>query len=160
MVKIQMSELDSQLEFYINGVAILVIASLGILGNILSLLLFTFRYFPFKYVNHPNLSQRSTMKAAQAEPMQLSTTERKSSMNLMHRMDFDHCDHHNHSGHLHSCDVFHILTPRICFSYCCCVTKKSPSNGHQSWVTRPERPKGAKDEAKDAQRVSSKKSRL
>ena len=41
------SELDLQLEFYINGVAILVIASLGILGNILSLLLFTFRYFPF-----------------------------------------------------------------------------------------------------------------
>jgi len=37
------SEVDLQLEFYINGVAILVIASLGVLGNILSLLLFTFR---------------------------------------------------------------------------------------------------------------------
>ena len=41
------SEVDLQLEFYINGVAILVIASLGFLGNILSLLLFTFRYFAF-----------------------------------------------------------------------------------------------------------------
>ena len=41
------SEVDLQLEFYINGVAILVISSLGILGNILSLLLFTFRYFAF-----------------------------------------------------------------------------------------------------------------
>ena len=39
------SELDLQLEFYINGVAILIVASLGILGNVLSLLLFKFRYF-------------------------------------------------------------------------------------------------------------------
>ena len=30
-------------EFYINGIAILAIASLGILGNVLSLMLFTFR---------------------------------------------------------------------------------------------------------------------
>ena len=37
------SELDLQLEFYINGIAILAIASLGILGNVLSLMLFTFR---------------------------------------------------------------------------------------------------------------------
>jgi len=37
------ADLDLQLEFYINGVAILVVASLGICGNILSLLLFTFR---------------------------------------------------------------------------------------------------------------------
>jgi len=37
------SELDLQLEFYINGVAILIVASLGILGNVLSLLLFKFR---------------------------------------------------------------------------------------------------------------------
>ena len=43
-IEMAVSELDLQLEFYINGVAILIIASLGILGNILSLLLFKFRY--------------------------------------------------------------------------------------------------------------------
>jgi len=37
------SDLNSTMEFYINSVAILVVASLGLLGNTLSILLFSFR---------------------------------------------------------------------------------------------------------------------
>ena len=37
------SDLNSSLEFYINGVAILVVASLGLLGNVLSIFLFSCR---------------------------------------------------------------------------------------------------------------------
>ena len=60
-----------------------------------------------------------------------------------------------------------ILTPRIRLSCCCCsccVTEKShpymmrssSSNHHTvAWVTRPERPKGAKDEVKQARRAQS-----
>ena len=60
-----------------------------------------------------------------------------------------------------------ILTPRTRLSCCCCsccVTEKShpytmrssSSNHHTvAWVTRPERPKGAKDEVKQARRAQS-----
>ena len=60
------SELDLQLEFYINGVAILIIASLGILGNILSLLLFTFRYFAvFRIFNLVCVTMTTSTKMSQ-----------------------------------------------------------------------------------------------
>lgn len=37
------SEMNSQVEFYINGVAILTLASLGVIGNIICVFLFTSR---------------------------------------------------------------------------------------------------------------------
>ena len=87
-----MSELDLQLEFYINGVAILVIASLGFLGNILSLLLFTFRYFAFldsviSYnVHHPKLSQ------------QRAITKKATKTRLLH----DYCNYCNNYSPVNS----------------------------------------------------------